>query len=153
MKYNELNLTANKKPNRVGRGISAGRGKTAGRGTKGQKARKSGGVRNGFEGGQTPLAMRLPKLRGFTSKRPLTQEVYTLDLNTIKAKVVDNVALVEAGLIADAYLPAKLLYNGEVTNPVEVSLQNASAKAIKSVQAAGGKFTKIARLKRVSLKN
>jgi large subunit ribosomal protein L15 len=77
MKYNELILDRNKSKRRVGRGISAGQGKTAGRGTKGQGARKSGGVRPGFEGGQMPLYMRVPKLRGFKSKRTAA-EVFTL---------------------------------------------------------------------------
>ena len=72
MKYNELVLKSHKNPVRAGRGIAGGRGKTAGRGTKGQGSRKSGCVRPGFEGGQMPLYMRIPKLRGFTSHRRLT---------------------------------------------------------------------------------
>ena len=61
MKYNELTLTADKQPRRVGRGISAGQGKTAGRGTKGQRSRAGSSKKPGFEGGQTPLYRRLPK--------------------------------------------------------------------------------------------
>ena len=66
MRFEDLKVKANRKTTRVGRGISAGKGKTAGRGTKGQGSRKSGGVRPGFEGGQMPLARRLPK-RGFSN--------------------------------------------------------------------------------------
>src|SRR3954469_11857571 len=98
MKYNELQIERQKKSKRVGRGISAGRGKTAGRGTKGQGSRKSGGVRPGFEGGQMPLYMRLPHLRGFKSHRPLIQTVYTGELDSIRKASIDNQTLFEAGL-------------------------------------------------------
>ena len=93
MKYNELVLNQQKKPTRVGRGISAGRGKTAGRGTKGQGSRKSP-VRDGFEGGQMPLYMRLPKLRGFKSHRDSHRNVYTGQLDNIKKAAIDTAALV-----------------------------------------------------------
>src|SRR4051812_15744538 len=98
MKYNELTISRNKSKRRVGRGISAGQGKTAGRGTKGQGARKSGGVRPGFEGGQMPLYMRVPKLRGFKSKRTPAEVVYTGQLDAIKTSIIDTKALAEAGL-------------------------------------------------------
>lgn len=147
MKYHELKVEKQKRPNRVGRGISAGQGKTAGRGTKGQNARKSGGVRPGFEGGQMPLAMRLPKLRGFRSTKVTVEEVYTSDLNNIDAKTIDNIVLAEKGLVTSAYNPAKLIFNGEVTKSVAVKLQGASAKASATVQKAGGSFEKTPRLK------
>src|SRR4051812_47091901 len=113
MKYNELTLSKNKAPKRAGRGISAGRGKTAGRGTKGQGARKSGGVRPGFEGGQMPLVQRIPRLRGFKSKRIPAETVYTGQLDSIKKAVVDSRALFDAGLISDPHVKVKLLLNGE----------------------------------------
>lgn len=152
MKFHELKVERNKRPNRVGRGISAGQGKTAGRGTKGQKARKSGGVRPGFEGGQMPLAMRLPKLRGFKSKRIATEEVYTSDLNALGAKTVDNYVIAEKGLVTSAFVPAKLIYNGDVTKPISVSLQGASAKALETVTKAGGSFQKTPRIQQKSTK-
>lgn len=152
MKYHELNLSRQKTPTRVGRGISAGQGKTAGRGTKGQKARKSGRVRPGFEGGQTTLAMRLPKLRGFRSNRPKVEEVYTADLEKLGLKNVDNFVLAEKGLLISAYSPAKLLYNGDMTKAVSVKLQAASAKAVATVQKAGGSFERTKRVQRTSTK-
>ena len=77
MQYHQLQVTKKQSKKRVGRGISAGQGKTAGRGTKGQNSRTGGKRRPGFEGGQTPLMIRLPKLRGFTSHAPKTESVYT----------------------------------------------------------------------------
>ena len=144
MKFNELNVVKNKRPHRVGQGISAGQGKTAGKGTKGQKARTGHGKREGFEGGQTPLMMRLPKLRGFRSIRPKAQVVYTGSLNELSG-VVDNASLAESGFIADAYSICKLVFRGEVTKKLEITLQGASAQAVIAVQKAGGTFKKIDR--------
>jgi large subunit ribosomal protein L15 len=148
MKFNELSIKANRKTSRVGRGISAGRGKTAGRGTKGQGSRKSGGVRPGFEGGQMPLYMRLPKLRGFTSKRAPTINVYTADLETLGKATVDTAVLAEAGLIENPHVKVKLIAKGELTKKVTVKLQGASKSAISAVEAAGGKFEKVEQVKR-----
>ena len=89
MKYNELQITANKDKKRVGRGIAAGQGKTAGRGTKGQRSRTGSGRKPGFEGGQNPLMQRLPKMRGFRSFRTAASNVYTDQLEALGAKV-DN---------------------------------------------------------------
>lgn len=143
MKYNELKHKKQTKPRRAGRGISAGRGKTAGRGTKGQGARKSGGVRPGFEGGQMPLYMRLPHLRGFKSHRPSTELVYTGQLDEIRGSTVDNQALFEAGILSSPHTTAKLVINGEITSKKDVKLQAASAKAVAALQKAGGSFTKV----------
>jgi large subunit ribosomal protein L15 len=148
MKYNELILKRNKSANRVGRGISAGQGKTAGRGTKGQGARKSGGVRPGFEGGQMPLYMRVPKLRGFKSKRTPAEVVYTGQLDSIKKAVIDTSALAEAGLISSPYVNVKLILKGEVKSKKEVKITKASASAIVAVEKAGGSFNQTARLAR-----
>lgn len=148
MKFNQLKIKKNKSSTRVGRGISAGRGKTAGRGTKGQGARKSGGVRPGFEGGQMPFYMRIPKLRGFTSRRPKTLNVYTGQLDAIKNSTIDTNTLVEAGLIETPYVKVKLIQKGELTKKVSVKLQGASAAAIKQVEKAGGSFEKVPQFKR-----
>jgi large subunit ribosomal protein L15 len=152
MKYNELQLTRQKKPKRVGRGISAGRGKTAGRGTKGQGARKSGGVRPGFEGGQMPLYMRLPKLRGFKSHRPKPQIVYTGQIDAIKKSQIDNFTLFEAGLMASPYQSAKLLFKGELKSKKTVRIQAASASAVEAITKAGGSFEAIERQPRTKQK-
>ncbi len=149
MKYNELNVTKQKSPKRVGRGIAAGQGKTAGRGTKGQNARTGGGVRPGFEGGQNPLAQRLPKLPGFRAVRAKAENVYTSQLNDGGAKV-DNFTLAEAGIISNPYVRVKLIVNGDITKKVSVKLQSASASAIKAVGKAGGSFEKSERPKRVA---
>lgn len=141
MKYNELSLSAHKKATRVGRGIAAGKGKTAGRGTKGQGARKSGGVRPGFEGGQNPLYMRLPKLPGFRSIRPKAELVYTGQLDQFAGKTADNASLAAAGITSSPHVKVKLIVQGEVTKKVTVKVQGASAKAIEMVQKAGGTFT------------
>lgn len=152
MKYNELTLTRSKKPTRKGRGIAAGEGKTAGRGTKGQGSRKSGGVRPGFEGGQMPLYMRLPKLRGFKSKKTAAEEVYTGQLEKLKASKVDNQSLYEAGLVSSPNVTVKLIVKGELTSKKEVKLQSASTSAVKIVEKAGGSFVATERLARSSKK-
>lgn len=148
MKFHELNVEANKKIKRVGRGISAGQGKTAGRGTKGQKARTGAKHRAGFAGGQNPLMQQLPKLPGFRSLRAPAEEVYTGQLDDLKAKTVDAEVLAKAGLISNAYVTVKLLNKGEVKNAVAVKLPLASGSAIEAVEKAGGSFEKTARLQR-----
>jgi large subunit ribosomal protein L15 len=148
MKYNELIISRNKPKNRVGRGISAGQGKTAGRGTKGQGARKSGGVRPGFEGGQMPLYMRVPKLRGFKSKRTPAEVVYTGQLDSIKKATIDTLALAEAGLISSPYVNVKLILKGEVKTKKEIKITKASSSAIEAVEKAGGSFSRTERVAR-----
>ncbi len=139
-KFNDLKLARSKKNKRVGRGISAGGGKTAGRGTKGQGARKSGGVRPGFEGGQMPLYMRIPKLRGFKSHRPQVINVYTGQLNDLKKQTADTTALLEAGLIDNPHAKVKITAKGKLDKKLTVKLQGASAGAIKQIEKAGGSF-------------
>jgi large subunit ribosomal protein L15 len=152
MKYNELILDRNKTKRRVGRGISAGRGKTAGRGTKGQGARKSGNVRPGFEGGQMPLYMRVPKLRGFKSKRTPAENVYTGQLDSLKATTIDSNVLAEAGLISSPYVNVKLIVKGELKGKKSVKLSSASANAIGLIEKAGGTFSATPQLARPSKK-
>ncbi len=152
MKYNELNLTRQTKTSRPGRGISAGRGKTAGRGTKGQGSRKSGGVRPGFEGGQMPLYMRLPKARGFKSHRAAQEVVNTGQLQQIKKVVIDTAALAEEGLISSPYASVKLVVKGDLSTKKDVKLQQASKSAEDIIVKAGGSFNRIERLGRSAKK-
>jgi large subunit ribosomal protein L15 len=146
MKYNDLNVSANRKGNRVGRGISAGQGKTAGRGTKGQGSRTGSKAKPGFAGGQNPLMQALPKLRGFKSHKVPSENVYTGNLEQFSGKVVDTTLLAEAGLISNPYVSVKLLAGrGDLTKKVSVKLQKASTTAVDVVEQAGGSFEKTVR--------
>jgi large subunit ribosomal protein L15 len=149
MKFNDLKVVKTKNSNRVGRGIAAGQGKTAGRGTKGQSSRAGSGKKEGFAGGQTPMMMRAPKLRGFRSIRPKAEVVYTSQLNAFKGNV-DNAVLAEAGVLASAFSIAKLITKGDVSVAVKVSLQGASQSAKDAVVKAGGTFTKVDRPKQIA---
>ena len=153
MKYNELNLMKKKSAIRPGRGISGGRGKTAGRGTKGQGARKSGGVRPGFEGGQMPLYMRLPKLRGFKSRRPKSETVFTSQLNVIKKSVIDTAVLAEVNLITSPYTKVKLLFDEELATKKDVKLPGASKSAADAITKGGGSFTRVDQFPRPATKS
>jgi large subunit ribosomal protein L15 len=148
MKYNELQIEKNRAPKRVGRGIAGGQGKTAGRGTKGQMSRTGSHKRPGFEGGQNPLMQRLPKLRGFTTKRISAEEVFIDDLNQFGTKTVDTFALAEASLISSPYVRVKILVRGELTKKITVKVDGASAGAIAAITKAGGSFEKVARIAR-----
>ncbi len=147
MKYNQLITRPTKNSNRVGRGIAAGQGKTAGRGTKGQGARGSG-VRPGFEGGQTPLMQRLPKLRGFRAVRPKAEVVYTGQLDQFSGKTADNFSVFNAGITSSPHVRVKLVLKGDITKKVTVTLQAASQNAIAAIQKAGGSFTPTPQVKR-----
>ena len=151
MKYNELTIKKQARPIRAGRGISAGRGKTAGRGTKGQGARKSP-TRAGFEGGQLPLYMRLPKLRGFKSHRRVAETVYTGQLEQVKKATIDNQILYDTGLVSSPHVNVKLLVKGELTSKKDVKLQAASQKAKETVEKAGGSFNQVAQVPRPKTK-
>ncbi len=148
MKFDQLTIKKRTKPTRVGRGISAGKGKTAGRGTKGQGSRKSGGVRPGFEGGQMPLYMRIPRLRGFKSKKPITYNVTTGQLAELKLATIDAKVLAGAGLVPSEFERIKLIKKGELTKKIVVKLERASLGAIKQIENVGGKFEKSDRLMR-----
>ena len=131
-----------KKRKRVGRGNGSGYGKTAGRGMNGQKSRAGGGKRNGFEGGQTPLAMRLPKLPGFRNPNRVEYapvNVSRLDLRFEAGAVVDHQALVDAGIIKNVDVLVKVLGDGEITKPLTVKVDKVSASAVAKIEAAGGK--------------
>ncbi len=124
---------------RVGRGIGSGLGKTSGRGHKGQKARSGGKVRLGFEGGQMPLYRRLPK-RGFTNAR-FKKEIVNISLSDLNAfengAVVNEAALIEAGIIKSAKDGVKVLANGELNKQLTVQLTCTEAAAAKIVAANG----------------
>lgn len=143
MKYNELQVTANKNRKRVGRGISAGGGKTAGRGTKGQNARTGKKLRSMFQGGQNGIATAVPKGRGFKSLRTPAQIVYLDRLNDLKG-TIDNMSLYEAGLIATPFHTVKVIARGELTGKVTLKVQAASKSVIEAIKKAGGTFEKVA---------
>lgn len=144
MKYNELNTTANKARNRVGRGISAGQGKTAGRGTKGQGARTGKKLRVTFMGGQRSLMQAVPKSKGFKSMRVPAQVVYLDSLAVMKGKLVDNKNLFEAGLIASPHHTVKVIVKGELSQKLDIKVQAASKNAVAAIVKAGGTFEKVA---------
>jgi large subunit ribosomal protein L15 len=149
MKLNDLrdNAGARKKRVRVGRGIGSGVGKTAGRGQKGQKSR-SGVAIKGFEGGQMPLHMRIPK-RGFNNifrKYMAEVNLGTLQKAIDDGKIVvgatlDGAALVEAGVISHAREGVRLLGKGVLTVALHMHVAGGSAAAIAAVEAAGGSVT------------
>jgi large subunit ribosomal protein L15 len=126
---------------RIGRGISAGQGKTAGRGTKGAGARPGAKVPRAFEGGQMPLTMRLPKLRGFTNRWRVDYTVLNVSkLNRFpKATIVDGAALAASGLVGHPGERVKLLAAGELKVAVTVRVHRASEAARRAVEAAGGR--------------
>ena len=128
-----------KSKKRVGRGIGSGSGKTAGSGHKGQKSRTGGTVRPGFEGGQMPLQMRLPKF-GFTSRvGRFTAEVRTSELNNVKADVIDLEALVESKLVASNIKRVKVMLSGEVTKAMTIEGIAVTKGAKATIESAGGK--------------
>ena len=125
---------------RKGRGTGSGNGKTGGRGHKGQKARSGGKIRIGFEGGQMPLARRIPK-RGFNNifAKPLTA-VNVAVLNCFEdGAVVDAVALIEKGILSDCPYGLKVLSNGTVTKKLTVKAAAFSKSAKEKIEQAGGK--------------
>ena len=126
---------------RVGRGIGSGRGKTSTRGQKGQKARSGGGVRRGFEGGQTPLYRRLPK-RGFNNSRfSLNYTEVTLSmLNKSKATDVTAETLLEEGIIGNINDGIVILGNGNLDKKLNVKANRFTKSAKEKIQAAGGKI-------------
>ena len=127
---------------RVGRGNGSGYGKTAGRGLNGQKSRAGGGKRPGFEGGQTPLAMRLPKLPGFRNINRveyLPVNVSRLEEKYEAGEVVNGETLKAKGIIKHEDALVKVLGDGEITKALTVSVDKVSASAKAKIEAAGGK--------------
>jgi large subunit ribosomal protein L15 len=152
---------SHKAKTRVGRGIAAGKGKTAGRGTKGQKARTGGSIQPWFEGGQTPIHVRLPKLRGFKNRARIEFEIVNvgrlsdlaetgiLDAPEIEGKTPAKGAkqapvtitpdiLAVVGLVRTLNKPVKVLGHGDVTRPLFVVADAFSKSAIAKIEAAGG---------------
>ena len=142
MKLNELSPArrSRKAPRRLGRGVGSGRGKTAGRGTKGYNSRSGGGVRPGYEGGQMPLHRRLPK-RGFANI--FGKNIAVINIRDLarfdKGTVVDEVALVEAGLVKGKRDGIKLLGQGEIKHSLDVKVDLVSKSAREKIEAVGGK--------------
>ncbi len=125
---------------RVGRGVGSGLGKTSGRGHKGQKARSGGGVRRGFEGGQTPLYRRLPK-RGFNNFNAKTYTEVTLTmLNKSEATEVTAESLLEEGIIGKINDGIVVLGTGNLEKKLTVKATRFTKSAAEKIEAAGGKI-------------
>ena len=141
MKLGELKPAVEKKNKlRVGRGVGSGLGKTSGRGHKGQKARSGGGVRRGFEGGQTPLYRRLPK-RGFTNIHANNYVEVTLTmLNKSKSEVVTAESLMNEGIIGKINDGIVILGTGSLDKKLEVKAKRFTKSAKEKIEAAGGKI-------------
>lgn len=143
MKLHELKYTegARRDKKRIGRGPGSGNGKTSGKGNKGQNARSGGGVRLGFEGGQTPLFRRIPK-RGFTN---FTRKEYAIvnvaALNKFeKGTEVTPELLIETGLVGKELNGIKILGEGELNVALTVKAHKFSKSAVESIEKAGGKI-------------
>ena len=144
MQLNDLRPTegAKKSRKRVGRGNGSGHGTYSGRGLNGQLSRAGGGKGSGFEGGQMPLAMRLPKLPGFKNINRVEYapvNVSRLEATFADGDVVDNASLVEKGIIKSEAIPVKVLGQGELAKKLTVRVDKVSAAARAKIEAAGGK--------------
>ena len=142
MKLNELTAVAGatKEAKRIGRGHGSGQGKTAGKGHKGQKARAGRGMRPSFEGGQMPMARRIPK-RGFHNI--FASEIVAVNVGSLEkfenGAIVDAEALVKASIIKNGCDGVKILANGKLTKSLTVKVSAFSAAAKEKIEAAGGK--------------
>lgn len=144
MQLNDLRPAegAKKSRKRIGRGNGSGHGTYAGRGLNGQLSRAGGGKGPSFEGGQMPLAMRLPKLPGFNNINRVEYapvNVSRLDAVYSDGDVVDYETLVEKGIIKSEAIPVKVLGNGEISKKLTVRVDKVSATAQAKIEAAGGK--------------
>ncbi|KZZ85516.1 MULTISPECIES: 50S ribosomal protein L15 [Bacillaceae] len=141
MKLHELKPAegSRRERNRLGRGIGSGNGKTAGKGHKGQNARSGGGVRPGFEGGQTPLFRRLPK-RGFTNINRKEYAVVNLErLNRFEEGTeVTPELLLETGVLSSTKAGVKILGEGKIEKKLTVKANKFSSSAKEAIEAAGG---------------
>jgi len=142
MKLHDLKpaVGATTAPKRLGRGTGSGLGKTSGKGHKGAKARSGGGKRPGFEGGQMPLTMRLPK-RGFTNKWRVEYATVNVErLNIFEdGATVTPVELIESGILKNVQDGVKILGNGEITKKLTVKATKFTESAKEKIEAAGGK--------------
>lgn len=125
-----------KRKKRLGRGDGSGRGSFSTRGVKGQQSRTGGGVKLGFEGGQTPLSRRIPKLRGFKNPKRVTYQVVNVgQLNILHdSATVDISTLYDAGLIRHKNLPVKLLGEGELTKKLKFNIEAMSKSAKEKIE-------------------
>lgn len=143
MKLNEMKPKAGsvKAKKRLGRGNASGHGTYSGRGNKGQGQRKSGNVRPGFEGGQTPMISRFPKLRGFKNPNKVIFQVVNVgSLNDFKDNEEVNIqTLLEKRLVSKKDVPVKVLGNGKLTRKIVLKVQKTSKIAKSKIIAAGGK--------------
>ncbi len=142
MRLNKLKPASGSKlaRKRLGRGIGSGTGKTCGRGHKGQKSRTGGRIRRGFEGGQQPLQMRLPKF-GFTSaKARITAEVTLSELMQVEAEVINLQSLINAKILKRSIKRAKVILSGEIDKAVRLQGIKATKGARAAIEAAGGKI-------------
>ena len=141
MKLHDLHPAAGSRTpsRRVGRGHGSGRGKTAGRGTKGQKARAGGGIPAWFEGGQTPLHIRTPKLHGFRNRGRVAYAALNLTklAEVEKGTLVTPDVLEHDGLIRDTKLPVKILGNGDAPKGITIHAHAFSKTALDKLTAAG----------------
>lgn len=132
---------ARKSKNRVGRGIGCGNGKTCGRGHKGQKSRSGGKIPAGFEGGQMPMARRVPKF-GFTSRKAMTRaEVRLHELNKLTDGVADLQSLKAANIITNNIETVKIIMSGKVEKAITVHGLGVTKGAKAAIEAAGGSIT------------
>ena len=140
MQLNTLKPGAGRRPpsKRVGRGMGSGLGKTCGRGHKGQKSRSGGRVRPGFEGGQQPLQMRLPKFGFNSAKARITAEVTLSEIASVEAEVVDVQALIDADLLKGTMKRAKVILSGKIEKAVTLKGIRATKGAKAAIEAAGG---------------
>lgn len=142
MKLHELHPAegATTSPKRLGRGIGSGLGKTSGKGHKGAKARSGGGKRPGFEGGQMPLTMRLPK-RGFTNN--FRTEYAAINISRLEnfadGQTVTPKDLVQAGIIKNEKVGVKIMGDGELTKKLTVQAAKFTTAAKEKIEAVGGK--------------
>ena len=123
---------------RVGRGMGSGTGKTCGRGHKGQKSRSGGRVRPGFEGGQQPLQMRLPKFGFSSAKARITAEVTLSEVGLVEAEVIDVQALIDADLLKGTMKRAKVILSGTIEKAVNLKGIKVTKGARAAIEAAGG---------------
>jgi large subunit ribosomal protein L15 len=141
MRLNDLHPAKGSKFNhkRRGRGVGSGLGKTGGRGVKGQRARAGGYHKVGFEGGQMPLARRLPKIGFVSQTRDEKAELRVHELARFAGQTVDLAALKTAHLVSKRVLKVKVIASGKLDKPVTVSGLKVTAGARKIIEAAGGK--------------
>ncbi|MCK5139599.1 MAG: 50S ribosomal protein L15 [Thermodesulfovibrionia bacterium] len=144
MKLNSIKIKAGAKKTkrRVGRGNASGAGTYCGRGCKGQGQRKSSNVRRGFEGGQTPLILRLPKLKGFNNPNRVEYQIVNVkDFDVFKeGEEVNTETLLAKNLISKKKLPVKILGMGKVEKKLTVKVQKVSDTAREKIVKAGGKI-------------